>query len=86
YENGGYSACAMLAEMMANPRAKPHQLSYGVECVTKRASSCACEDKRVLRAVEFIRRHACERINLDDVANEMGCSRRLATRVFRQSH
>ena len=85
YENGGYSACAMLAEMIANPRAKPHQLSYGVECVTKRASSCVCEDKRVLKAIEFIRRHACERINLDDVASEMGCSRRLATRVFRQS-
>ena len=30
YENSGYSACAMLAEMMANPRAKPHQLAYGV--------------------------------------------------------
>lgn len=85
YENGGYSACAMLAEMMANPRAMPHQLAYGVECVTKRASSCVCKDKRVLRAVEFIRRHACERINLDDVAVEMGCSRRLATQVFRQS-
>ena len=34
---------------------------------------------------EFIRRHGCERINLDDVAGEMGCSRRLATQVFRQS-
>ena len=37
------------------------------------------------QAIEFIRRHACERIGLDDVAREMGCSRRLATQVFRQS-
>ena len=85
YENGGYEVCAMLARMMANPRIKPQRTSYGVACVTKRASSCVCGDKRVLRAIEFVRRHACERIGLDDVVREMGCSRRLATSLFRQS-
>ena len=85
YENGGYSACAMLDRLMSNSKKKPQKLLYGIACVTRRASSCMCGDRRVQKAIEFIRRHACERIGLDDVAREMGCSRRLATHVFRLS-
>ena len=85
YENGGYSACAMLDRLMSKPKAKPQRLLYGIACVTRRASSCVCGDRRVQKAIEFIRRHACERIGLDDVASEMGCSRRLATQLFKQS-
>lgn len=85
YENGACAACAMLDRMMENPRMKPQRMAYGVSYVTRRASSSICVDRRVLKALEFIRRNACERIGLDDVAREMGCSRRLATRVFRQS-
>ena len=85
YENGAYSACAMLGKMMTKSKKKPQKLLYGITCVTKRASSCICRDARVLKAIEFIRRHACERICLDDVAREMGCSRRLATHIFRLS-
>lgn len=84
YENGGYSACAILDRLMSNPKKKPQKLLYGIACVTRRASSCMCRDRRVQKALEFIRRHACERIGLDDVVREMGCSRRLATHVFRQ--
>ena len=85
YENGGYSACAMLDRIMSKPKKKPQKLLYGIACVTRRASSCMCRDGRVQKAIEFIRRHACERIGLDDVVREMGCSRRLATHVFRLS-
>ena len=85
YENGGYSACAMLEGLMSRPKTKPQKLLYDIACVTRRASSCMCGDRRVQKAIEFIRRHACERIGLDDVAHEMGCSRRLATQVFRLS-
>ena len=85
YENGGYAACEMLDRLMSKSRAKPQKLLYGIACVTRRASSCNCGDRRVLKALEFIRHHACERMGLDDVAREMGCSRRLATQLFRQS-
>ena len=85
YENGGYAACAMLDRLMSRPKTKPQKLLYGIACVTRRASSCVCGDRRVQKAIEFIRRHAFERIGLDDVAREMGCSRRLATQLFRQS-
>ena len=85
YENGGYSACALLDRLMSKPKTKPQKLLYGIACVTRRESSCMCGDRRVRKAIEFIRRHACERIGLDDVAREMGCSRRLATQLFRQS-
>ena len=85
YEHGGYLAGEMLDEMIANPKAKPRQLSYGVARVTKRASMHSCTDKRVQIALEFIRLHACEGIGLDDVIAEMGCSRRFATWLFRQS-
>ena len=85
YENGGYSACALLDRLMSKPKTKPQKLLYGIACVTRRESSCMCGDRRVRKAIEFIRRHACERIGLDDVAKEMGCSRRLATQLFRQS-
>ena len=37
------------------------------------------------RALEFIRRNACERsLKLDDVVAEMKCSRRLGTMLFRK--
>lgn len=85
YESGSYAVCAMLDRLMSKPRAKPHKLLYGIACVTRRASSCMCADRRVQNAIEYIRRHACERIGLDDVVREMGCSRRLATHVFRLS-
>ncbi len=84
YEEGGYLVCGMLDKMMAKSMPRPQRLHYGIAAVIRRASSCSCGDRRVLKAIEHIRLHACERISLDDIAREMGCSRRLATRLFRQ--
>ena len=39
-------------------------------------------DSKVLAAVEYIRTHAADGIGVDDVAKQMGCSRRTAEMRF----
>lgn len=72
----------------AKRRKKPLIVRYGPARLVRRGSTVksACASRRVGRAIEFIRRHACEPdISLDAVAAQMKCSRRLATMEFKKS-
>ncbi|MBQ0032346.1 MAG: helix-turn-helix transcriptional regulator, partial [bacterium] len=42
-------------------------------------------DVRMAKAIEYIRLNACNGISAEDVAREMGCSRRLADLRFREA-
>jgi LacI family transcriptional regulator len=73
----GYEAAALLAKLMAGrpaPR-KVHELPpLGV--VTRQSSDVlAITDRDVATAVRFIRQHACEGINVDDVLKSLPLSR-----------
>ena len=60
---------------------------YGPLRVVRRGSTAAMpvQNPSVRRALEYIRRHACEAtLRLDDVISEMRCSRRFGTRLFKQ--
>ena len=60
---------------------------YGPLKIVRRGSTDAGAERSlsVRKALEFIRRHACdESLGLDDVVAEMRCSRRLATLVFKR--
>ena len=85
-ENAGYIAAELLAKRIAYPRAKVPSRVFGALGVTRRASTRRFPkgDPRVLKALEFIRRHACEGIEPPAVVAEMGCSRSLADLRFRE--
>ena len=60
---------------------------YGPLRIVRRGSTATSpgHSPSVRRALEYIRRHACDAsIRLDDIVNEMGCSRRLATLRFKK--
>ena len=101
FEGAGYHLAQMLAEEIdcrnsAHPasssrRASPYPYArtehYGPLRVVRRGSTANApgQSPAVRRALEYIRRHACEdSIRLDDIASEMGCSRRLATLRFKK--
>ena len=85
-ENAGYMAAELLAKRMEYPRAKVPSRVFGALGVTRRASTRRFPnaDRRVVKALEFIRRHACEGIEPPAVVAEMGCSRSLADLRFRE--
>ena len=97
-ERGGREGAALLAALAAgrgkrarhsgNGGSGPGPVAhYGVQSVMRRASTTVLhvQDYRVKFAVEWIRQHACERIDAADVVAAMGCSRRLADLNFRKA-
>ena len=82
----GVLAAELLARLMARPHARPDAKAFGVERVCRRASTrlFPAADVRVVKALEFIRRHACDGITPPQVVADMGCSRRLADMRFRE--
>lgn len=80
----GRAAVELLAALMASPaRTKPTRFVPARDAVP-RASTRFARDRRVARALEFIRLHACtEKFGPRDVVREMGVSRALADRLFR---
>ncbi len=97
FEGAGYRLAQMLAYEidLANGDGKgakhrtgrPPTEHYGPIRLVRRGSTAepSSVSPRVRRALEFIRRNACERnISLDDISAEMKCSRRLATLLFRK--
>ncbi|MBR1608107.1 MAG: substrate-binding domain-containing protein [Kiritimatiellae bacterium] len=98
-ERGGREGAALLAALAGGsgkPDRKPRNgmrdsagriAQYGVQAVVRRASTTVLhvQDSRVKFAVEWIRRHACERMGVAKVVAAMGCSRRLADLRFRQA-
>ena len=90
FEGAGYRLAQMLAEEIdAGKRAGGTRRMefYGPLRVVRRGSTANApgQSPSVRRALEYIRRHACEdSIRLDDIISEMGCSRRLATLRFKK--
>ena len=94
FEGAGYRLAQMLEEEIARDtrlrsrrRGSPPVEKYGPLRLVRRGSTVlqSGTPPRVRRALEFIRRNACEReLRLGDVAAEMKCSRRLATMQFKK--
>ncbi len=94
FEGAGYRLAQMLHEEIsrfrrhgARRRGAPPTDTYGPLRIVQRGSTAAQADigPRVRRALEYIRRHACEpSIGLDGVISAMDCSRRLATLLFKK--
>jgi LacI family transcriptional regulator len=94
FEGAGYRLAQMLAEEMARaqqgggmPRGKPRIERYGPLRIVHRGSTAFPQGvgSRVRRALEYIRRHACdEKICLNKIIAEMNCSRRRATLLFKK--
>lgn len=89
FEEAGRRLSGLLALEIARPDIGPKLERYGPARVVRRGSTggqSAGASSRVGRALDYIRANAClGPVRLDDVARAMGCSRRLATRLFRET-
>lgn len=81
----GYLAAEILVQHIRSRQFRT-RATFGVVKLHRRASTRLFRnaDARVLKAIEFIRRHATEGIAPPHVVAEMGCSRRLADMRFRE--
>ena len=94
FEGAGYRLAAMLEEEIAlhgrlkgEKRGAVPVVKYGPVRLVRRGSTflSAGQSPRVRRAMEHIRRHACEgAVSIDEVVAEMKCSRRLGTFMFKK--
>ena len=79
-------AVALLADLMGRRKRGPASRAVPAHGVVLRASSRFARDRRVARAQEFIRLHACrEKFGPQDVVGAMGLSRTQADVVFRSA-
>lgn len=83
----GRLAAEMLDNLMQNGKPeKPVGRKYGAGIVVERRSTGRMHpncDVRVMRGLEYIRKHACDGVRVEDVAREMGVSRRTAELLFK---
>ena len=90
-EGGGAAAAAAIIKLAEaggrGGRAGGRFVRYGVESVVRRASTRTLRIPSgiVTRALEWIRKNACQPIVAADVVAALGCSRRLADLRFRQA-
>ena len=86
FERAGYLAAELLAMRLKNPRLGRQERIFGISGVVHRQSTSVYyrRDTRVMKALEFIRQHACEGLNVPEVVSMMGCSRRLAELRYRE--
>ena len=85
-EGEGRAAAELVAEWIAHPNRPPAPRIVPAVSVTRRSSTLfsALRDRRVARAEEWIRVHACdEATSPADVVRQMGVSRTSADRLFR---
>ncbi len=82
----GYEAAALLERLMAGKRVAPTPRLIAPLGVAARQSTdvLAVEDRDVARAVQFIREHACEGINVGDVLRAVPLSRRVLEQRFQR--
>ena len=89
FEGGGYRAAELLAAKMANPNMKPVQETYRVLGVVRRESTHIPQksnlDADVAAAIHFIKASSGAHIGVPDVVKLMGCSRRKAETLFRET-
>ena len=80
----GRVAVELLEDLMNSPGHPQPPRFVPARDAVPRASTRFARDRRVARALEFIRLHACtEKFGPRDVVREMGVSRTLADRLFR---
>lgn len=82
----GRTAARTLAGLLAG-RLPPVPPSFGTVRLVRRGSTLFVRngDRRVLKALEYIRRRACEGATAADVVRGMGLSRRMADGVFHRA-
>lgn len=81
----GMLACEMLEDLMNGSGGESSSMRlFGSPFIHSRASlpRLRIPDGRILKGLEYIRRHATDGIRPSDVVREMGCSRRLADLRF----
>jgi LacI family transcriptional regulator len=83
----GYEAAALLDSLMRGRRATTAELCLPPTGVVTRRSTdiTAITDPLVASALQFIRQHACDGINVEDLLCRLGVSRSVLQRRFRQS-
>lgn len=82
----GRLAAELLAARMAGAAGVPRVRTFGATGLVRRASTARFKiaDRRVADAIEHIRLHACEGLEVGEVVKVMGCSRRWAEIRFRE--
>ena len=82
----GYEAAALLDRMMAGKRVAPTARLIAPLGIAERQSTdvLAVDDREVARAVQHIREHACEGINVSDVLRAVPLSRRVLEQRFQR--
>lgn len=81
----GENAVQLLEKRLHNPGLPPQVITYSTLGVTHRMSTAPrFGDQRIVKAMSFIAEHGCETICVNDVAEAMGCSSRLAQMLFAQ--
>ena len=83
FRKAGIVAAQLLNELMLRP-AISQVRHFGVGCIVRRESTrrANASDAQIMKSLEYIRRHACEGIDVPDVVREIGCSRRYADLRF----
>ncbi len=87
FNASGYVAAQLLDACMAARRRRPAAVAVESAGVVRRESSRRLPnvDVRVVKALEYIRLHACAGIAPPDVVRKMGCCRRLADLRFTEA-
>lgn len=82
----GYEAAALLDRMMSGEEvaAEPHLIPPLGIAARQSTDVLAIDDREVVRAMQFIRAHACEGIDVSDVLAVVNVSRRVLEQRFRK--
>jgi LacI family transcriptional regulator len=82
----GYEAAALLDRMMTGKKvaAKPHLISPLGVAARQSTDVLAIDDREIVRAVRYIREHACEGINVSDLLRAVALSRRVLEQRFQR--
>ncbi len=86
FEQEGYRAAELLDHLMqgGRPQEAPILLQPAGVTVRQSTDTLAVDDRQLAGAIRFIREHACEGIDVDQVARQASMNRRYLERHFRQ--
>jgi len=85
FEESGHMAAKMLETLMSGGKVCPREVFSTPRIVHRRSTrKFNAGNVRLVKAVEYIRLHACEGIDVTDVVQMIGCDRRSAERRFRE--
>jgi LacI family transcriptional regulator len=81
----GYEAAALLDRLMAGEAPPEKAVLVAPQAVVCRLSTdvVACDDPAVALALRLIRKHACDQVGIDFLAERIGLSRRVLQRRFK---